>query len=381
MARKLLDGKPRKLLDGKPRVVARAPLFQTPPTLNALSNQSGHPSMLVSFIATATDPDLDALTFSLVSPPWGATITANGQFSWTPTWSQLGAWTITVTVTDSAGLSDTKSCTVSVVNNPPVLGALSNQTGHPGFLISFTAVGHDPDGDPLTYTLVGSPPAGATIGANGQFSWTPTWGQLGAWTITVAATDPGGLSDTKSCTITVANHPPVLAALSNLNGHPGVPMSFTAHATDPDGDPLTYTLVGSPPAGATISANGQFSWTPTWGQLGSWTITVAATDPGGLSDTKSCTITVGNQPPVVTPIMNQQVQHGNLLALTVTATDPDGDPVTFSLVNPPPGATIDAGGHFRWTPTAGQVGAWTVTVQATDPGGLSGVRSFTVTVN
>jgi hypothetical protein len=305
---------------------------------------------------------------------------AGGQFTWTPNWAQLGAITVTLRVSDPGGLSDTRSCTITVGNQPPVLSPLPNLTAHPGVPVSFTAQASDLDGDPVTFSLVGSPPAGATMTASGQFSWTPSWSQVGAQTITVAATDPGGLSDTRSSTITVGNQAPILNPLPSLTGHPGAAISFLATASDPDGDPLTFSLVNAPP-GATMTANGQFSWTPGWFQLGAQTITVRVTDPGGLSDTKSCTISVDNQAPTLDPIPDQAAQVGVLLTVATNASDPDGDPLTYTLTSGPPGATLSPAGVFSWIPGAGQVGASTVTITVTDPGGLSSVRSFTVTVN
>lgn len=68
----------------------------------------------VTFPATATDPDAgDTLTFSLSGEPSGAVIDqTSGVFTWTPT--SAGTYTFDVTVTDSAGLSDTKQMAIEV---------------------------------------------------------------------------------------------------------------------------------------------------------------------------------------------------------------------------------------------------------------------------
>ncbi len=348
-----------------------------PPQLQPLMDRSAHPGMPVSFTAFAMDPDGDPITYSLVSGPPGATM-AGANFSWTPTWSQLGAFTITIRASDPGGLSDTRSCTITVGNTAPQIQPLMDRSAHPGMPVSFTAFANDPDGDQCTFSLV-SPPPGATMTAQGNFSWTPTWTQLGAVTITVRATDPGGLFDTKSCIINVNNTAPQLQPLMDKTAHPGMPVSFTAFANDPDGDSVTFSLASGPP-GATMNG-GNFMWTPTWSQLGAFTISVRATDPGGLFDTKSCIITVQNQAPTMNGLMDMNATVGMPVSFFATAMDPDGDQVTFSLVNPPAGATITANGNFSWTPAAGQTGAFTITVKATDPGGLSDTRSCTITVS
>ena len=58
-----------------------------------------------------------------------------------------------------------------------------------------------------------------------------------------------------------------------------------------------------------------------------------------------------NQPPVLDPIGDKTVSEGQLLQFTVTATDPDGDDLTFSASNLPPGATFTTStATFSWTP-------------------------------
>jgi hypothetical protein len=65
----------------------------------------------------------------------------------------------------------------------------------------------------------------------------------------------------------------------------------------------------------------------------------------------------------------------------VEATDPDGDTLTYSLPVAPTGMTIDpASGLIQWTPAVDQVGSHTVTVRATDQGGLFIEQSFNVVV-
>jgi hypothetical protein len=87
-----------------------------------------------------------------------------------------------------------------------------------------------------------------------------------------------------------------------------------------------------------------------------------------------------NAPPVLNPIGDRAVDEGSLLAFTVTASDPDGDPLTFSLLGAPPGASIDAAtGAFAWTPPDGPATA-TFNVVVSD-GSLSDDEEITVTVH
>jgi hypothetical protein len=97
------------------------------PVLGALTNRTVNPGQTISFTATASDTDspTNVLTFSLVSPPAGASIVGNtGSFSWRPTVSQANTTnTVQVRVTDNGTppLSDTKSFTVIVNPIAPVI--------------------------------------------------------------------------------------------------------------------------------------------------------------------------------------------------------------------------------------------------------------------
>src|SRR5205807_1184003 len=106
------------------------------PVLDTIGNRTIDEQTLLTFTAHATDVDVpaNALTFSLVGAPEGATISAaTGAFSWTPTEAQGPAdYRFTVRVTDSGTptLSDEEAIAVTVkeVNVAPVLDAIGDKT-------------------------------------------------------------------------------------------------------------------------------------------------------------------------------------------------------------------------------------------------------------
>ena len=188
------------------------------------------------------------------------------------------------------------------------------------------------------------------------------------------------------------NRPPNLAPISEKTVEVGTLLTFTATATDPDGDQHTFSLdPDSAPAGATIDpVTGVFRWTPTTTQTGSFTFRVLVTDNGEppLSDSETVTVVVviANRAPNLTAIANMSVAEGSELVFTATATDPDGNQLTFALDpdNSPAGATIDpVTGVFRWTPTEAQgPGTFTARVLVIDNGtpSLADSETFTITV-
>src|SRR5262249_55449425 len=155
---------------------------------------------------------------------------------------------------------------------------------------------------------------------------------------------------------------------------------------------LTFSLV-SPPEGMTINpSNGAISWTPSEAQGPSTnTITVVVTDNGSpnLSDTNAFTVTVNEigRASCREGETNQVINESTTLKVSASVTD-SGIPtnsLTFSLVSPPEGMTINPNtGAISWMPTEAQGPSTnTITVVVTDNGSpnLSDTNAFTVTVN
>ncbi len=92
---------------------------------------------------------------------------------------------------------------------------------------------------------------------------------------------------------------------------------------------------------------------------------------------------INNHAPMLNPIGNQVVDLGGTLNFTVTASDPDGDALSFTATNLPPGAVFDPETRsFTWTPTPGinPTGTYDVTFIVFD-GVLSDSEKITITIN
>ncbi|HYE35909.1 Ig-like domain-containing protein [Methylocaldum sp.] len=89
----------------------------------------------------------------------------------------------------------------------------------------------------------------------------------------------------------------------------------------------------------------------------------------------------GGHAPAITSTPVTTATQGQLYSYSVTASDADGDTLTFSLNTVLAGMSIDAAtGLISWIPTNSQAGANNVTVKVADPGGLSATQSFTINV-
>ena len=207
------------------------------------------------------------------------------------------------------------------------------------------------------------------------------------------------MSVTNTFTVTVneSNRPPVLTLPANQTINELTSLNTNATATDPDfpANALTFALV-SGPGGLTVSSSGTINWTP--GEAdgpGTNIVFVKVSDSNpsainanSLSVTSSFQIVVNerNVAPVPGPIADRTVNPGQMISFTATATDADlpTNGLSFSLVNPPVGATISGGGAFQWRPSVAQADTTNqVFVRVEDNGSpaLSGTNSFMAVVN
>ena len=266
------------------------------PVLAELDPQNVTLGSEISFTVSATDADLNPVSFSLdnLSIGKGMTIkSSTGEFRWTPTEDQLGPHPVTIMASDGA-LSDSKVVSIHVtVNQAPVLTEIGPKNGDVSNEISFIVSANDVNNDPMSFTLDdASQQKGMTIDPSmGEFRWTPDEMQRGEHQVIFSVSD-GTLSDSETVTI-IVNGAPVLAEIASQMGDAGSEIRFTTSATDADSDALTFSLDDtSLGKGMTIDATtGQFRWTPTEVQLGAHQVTVTVSD-GTLTDSKGVTITV-----------------------------------------------------------------------------------------
>src|SRR6185369_11489629 len=94
--------------------------------------------------------------------------------------------------------------------------------------------------------------------------------------------------------------------------------------------------------------------------------------------------TGGNQAPVLTQPADMTVSEGVTADQTLNATDPDGDPLTFSKVLGPTfmtvGTVTSTTGNVHLAPGFADAGTYTATVRADDGKGGTDDKSFTITV-
>jgi VCBS repeat-containing protein len=280
---------------------------------------------------------------------------------------------------------------VPALNRPPVAQAgsltlLQDTTG------SGTLAASDPDGNPITYTLINAGAQGTAVITNpatGAYTYTPKPNVFGTDSFTFKATDDQ-LAESNPATITViiahANHAPIAQGGSLSLPQDSVGRG-TLTASDPDGDALTFAVVAQASLG-TVSVNagtGAYTYTPKSGARGTDSFTLQARDPAGLfaNAAVAVTITAVNHAPVAgsssLTMVQDAVTSGKLIA-----TDADGNVLKYQLVGAATRGTVKldaAKGFFTYTPNASFTGTDTFTFKANDGTVDSNVASVTITVS
>ncbi len=171
---------------------------------------------------------------------------------------------------------------------------------------------------------------------------------------------PKALTKNGSITIqSLPNSPPVFTrTMGDTTVNEYQALSFNFDATDPENDPLKFSLQNHPPNMSIDSVTGNLYWVPNYSQAGVYVITVIVSDGKGGSASKVSSINVlnVNQKPVITnPLQITSIGVGNLFTYQFTATDPENDPLNWSASGLPPGATFTPGGFLQWRPVFTQI--------------------------
>lgn len=226
--------------------------------------------------------------------------------------------------------------------------------------------------------------------AQGQagLKFTPTSVIDGSFQIQAAITNYdsglGGHPVTATIAVGSVNEPPRLDEIGNQTVSFGQVLNFKATASDPDrpAQNLTFSLIDAPVGAMIDSQTGQFVWTPT--AVGVVELTVLVTDdgtnPDNLSASETITITVTAAPVLEPLVVDQIVPVNTTVSFIAQATYSNNQPIVFSLVEPPSGASIDEKtGAFTWTPS--QIGTFDITLRVTElVNNLSTEVTVTITV-
>ncbi len=350
-----------------------------------------------------TDPEGGFVTILITTAPAGARLDG-GLLTWTPGQAEGGrSHAFELVIRDPQGAETSQAWQVFVDQNianraPTITSApvIAAQAGEP---YTYQVTADDPDGDAVVFIFPDDnpPPEGMQIdNRTGLITWTPTEEQGNeAHRVVVVAADDGGLFDAQIFDIGVgvdANDPPKITSSWPIEVALGNQYVYTVVAVDPDGNALRYfTDEDRCPEGMVINMmTGRLTWMPS-AQFVDTTVSclLGVVDTGDLVDLQTISFRVveganQNSDPIITSSPNLVGSEGQLYAYNVTASDPDGDNLTYALVNGPNGARLVQQGPVNgiaWLVPEGTEGeSFAFEIVVRDGNGGSVNQNWTVTV-
>jgi predicted outer membrane repeat protein len=413
---------------------ASAPVFSSATSFSAAENQTGVGTI------TATDANGDALTYSISGGLDQSLFTINGTtgvlvFNSAPDYENAGdnggdnIYNLTIQVSDGS-LTATQNLTITVTdvnenapNSAPsglsTSGNLVMQENEAVGTIVGTFQAQDPDGDSLTYSLV----SGVGDGNNSMFTLENNgtlktavifdYELYSSLSIRVSVSDGVNPGVEGNFTVTItdvnetpANSAPVFSSATSFNVAENQTGVGTVTATDTNGDALTYSISGGVDQSLFMinATTGVlvFNSAPDYENAGDnggdniYNLTIQVSD-GSLSATQNLTITVtdvnetpANSAPVFSSATSLNVAENQTGVGTVTATDTNGDALTYSIsggldqslfmINATTGVLVfNSAPDYENAGDNGGDNIYNLTIQVSD-GSLSATQNLTITV-
>lgn len=379
-----------------PRDVA-PPAANTPPTISGTPEPTVLAGSAYLFIPTATDSDGDALTFAIANrPQWASFSTTSGQLSGTPTSAHVGtAADIRISVSDGKTSTALPAFSIQIqgpANRAPTISGSPATTVVAGNAYSFQPSASDPDGDQLTYSIQGMPAWATFSTSTGRLSGTPAATNAGTFSnIRISVSDGKLTAALAAFSIEVtgaANIAPTITGTPPTTIAAGSAYSFTPTGADADKNTLSYSIQNKPSWATFSIASGMLSGTPTATQAGSYAnIVISVSDGTASAALPAFTITVTasaptNSAPMISGTPATTVNVGDAYSFTPSASDADGDSLTFSIQNKPSWATFSTStGKLSGTPAAGDAGTTSsIGIAVSDGKTSTALGAFSITV-
>src|SRR5207237_673707 len=254
-----------------------------------------------------------------------------------------------------------------------------------------TPAAADPAGHALTFSILNAPSWASFSASTGQLSGSPPAADVGVFAnIVITASDGTLTASLPAFSIQVlppANNTPTISGIPPTSVVAGSNYSFTPTASDPDGDTLTFSIANQPSWATFSSGTGQLSGTPAKTNIGTFSNIVISVSDGTLTAALPAFSIQVQPPPDHAPVIggtpSTNLVAGASYSFTPTASDPDGDALTFSVANRPSWASFsNTTGQLSGTATTGNVGIFSGIVISVSDGTLtSSLPAFAIAVS
>ena len=289
--------------------------------------------------------------------------------------------------------SQSEADSVDGTNHAPTI------TGTPGTSVAqdaaylFTPTAADSDSDPLIFGIDAKPTWAMFNTSTGEITGTPTAADVGTYRgIVVWASDGKSQTLLPAFDLTVTgtsttNRSPSISGTPTASVVAGAAYTFTPTASDPDGDTLTFSIRNRPAWASFSAVDGTLSGTPLVANVGTFAdINISVSDGQSAVALPAFSIVVtpptSNTPPVISGTPMTSVAAGTAYAFVPTASDADGNTLTFGVTGLPAWASFSATtGRLSGTPPTGTTGTSSgIVISVSDGSATASLPAFSITV-
>lgn len=266
-------------------------------------------------------------------------------------------------------------------NSAPVANVGQDQLGVIGqSIILDGSLSSDIDLDVLTYSwsLLSAPNGSIAVIDNSNQEIAGLTPDLEGEYVAQLIVNDGCLdSDPDSALITISvNQSPQITSSPITTVRESQFYSYQVVATDPENHELTYGLTQAP-TGLEVDATGLITWNAL--SADTYPITVVVSDQYGGSTSQSYDLTVtANYAPQIQSFPLSSAEQGEHYEYQLVVTDADSDSISYELINPVAGMSIDSDGLMTWTPNSS--GSFQIEVVVNDGFGGTDSQTFTLEV-
>jgi hypothetical protein len=259
----------------------------------------------------------------------------------------------------------------------------------------FNAEARDPEGKAIQFGIKNKPSWAAFNYNTGELRGTPTaTGTVSniiitAWDGRLTSALPAFSIKVTSSSASTTNRAPTITGTPATSVTAGGTYSFTPRGADADGNSLGYSIANRPSWATFSTSTGQLTGKPTSSNVGTYSnIRITVSDGKASASLPVFSIAVkaatsGNSPPTISGSPVRSLTAGSAYSFTPTASDPNGNTLTFSIANKPSWAAFSTTtGRLSGTPSASNVGSYAnVTIRVSDGTTTVSLAAFTITVS
>ena len=286
------------------------------------------------------------------------------------------------------------AATANAGNSPPVIYGKAPGTAVMGELYDFQPVATDPNDDRLRFEAQGLPRWATLDKHSGRLYGIPRRPDKDTWNdVTISVSDGQASASLPPFRITVVDpaaasggEPPSISGTPPTAVVEGELYAFAPAASDPDGDPLAFSIANKPSWASFTASTGLLSGIPPDGSAGTYSdVRISVSDGQSSVSLAPFAISVAgpaNRPPEIWGIPDTSVNAGLAYGFAPSASDPDGDTLNFSVQGLPAWASFDtASGLLSGTPTTEHAGTYSnIVIRVSDGEQSDSLAPFSITV-